>query len=71
MKSFRQFLWVCGTMIMLLAGIEFIKGHPIAEALPFAASWGFLSAAIFAGSRYYQSRRGVRCALCDDHSQRH
>jgi hypothetical protein len=69
MKSVTQFLWVCGTMIMFLAAIELLKGHSVAEALPFAASWGFLSAAIFAGSRYYQARKGVRCALCDDLSQ--
>jgi hypothetical protein len=66
MKSIVQFLWVCGTMIMLLAGIELIKGHTLAEALPFAIGWGLLSSAIFVGSRYYQARKGVGCAACGD-----
>lgn len=69
MRSIVQFLWVCGTMIMLLAGIELAKGTTLAEALPFAVGWGLLSSAIFVGSRYYRARRGIACAACADETK--
>lgn len=57
MRSIMQFLWMFGTMVMLLAGIEQVKAHALEQALPFAVGWALLSLAIVVKDTNYSSHR--------------
>jgi len=53
-------------VFVLLLVIELIKQQTIGSAVLFAATWSGVTTAVFIGSRLYQSRKGIDCALCDD-----
>jgi len=61
-RSLKVFLGVA----TLLFIVELIKQHSVQESIIFAVTWSFITTAIFIGSRLYQSRKGVECALCND-----
>ena len=61
-----QYLLAAGTMFLLLAAIDLIRGYPPAETLPATLGWSCAAAAIFVASRYRQALRGDNCALCKD-----
>ena len=54
------------TVTIILFIIELLKQHSVLDSLSFAVTWSFITTAIFIGSRIYQSRKGVECALCND-----
>jgi len=51
---------------VLLFIIRLLKDNSILESFTFAILWAFVSTVIFIGSRVYHSRKGVKCALCND-----
>lgn len=57
---------VFSAIAALLFVVELLKQHPVLESILFALAWSFVATGIFIGSRLYQSRKGVECALCDD-----
>jgi len=61
-RALKVFLGVA----VLLFIVELLKEHSVQESLIFALTWSFITTAIFIGSRLYQSRKGVECALCND-----
>ena len=54
------------SVLILLFLVEQLKGHSLQDSILFALLWAFLSTSVFIGSRIYQSRKGVVCALCND-----
>lgn len=64
-----QYLLAAGTMFLLLAGIDLIRGYPPAETLPATLGWSCAAAAIFIASRYRQALRAEHAALCKDDEQ--
>jgi len=50
----------------ILFVVELLKQHSIQESAIFALMWSTITTAVFIGSRIYQSRKGVECALCND-----
>ena len=62
----KRFLWVTGIVFMIWMGVELLKGGSLEDGLASAFGWALLSSAIFTGSRYYNARRGIACALCRD-----
>ena len=62
----KRFLWMTGMSTMLLLGVELLKGHALEDSLSFAFLWGLIASTLFTGSRYYNARKGVACALCKD-----
>ncbi|WP_235282251.1 hypothetical protein [Thalassotalea sp. ND16A] len=46
--------------------VELLKQHSVQQSLMFAVTWAFITTAIFVGSRLYQPRKGIECALCND-----
>jgi hypothetical protein len=54
-----------GALIILFI-VGQLKGHSLQDSILFALLWAFLSTSVFIGSRIYQSRKGVACALCND-----
>ena len=67
-KSFwvRRFLLVFGIAFTVIAAAQMVQGESLNYAVAQALLWAAVSASIFTGSRIYQSRKGVHCALCQD-----
>jgi len=63
-RSLKVFIGIS----VLLFIVELLKQHSIEESIIFAVTWSFLATMVFIGSRVYQSRKGVECALCNDTS---
>ena len=53
-------------MLVLLFIVQLLKQEPIEDSIIFAVIWSFLTTSVFIGSRVYQSRKGIECALCND-----
>jgi len=53
-------------VLILLFIVQLLKQHSIQDSILFAVTWSFLTTLVFIGSRIYQSRKGVECALCND-----
>ncbi|MDB5919367.1 MAG: hypothetical protein JWR40_3601 [Massilia sp.] len=62
----RRFLWVTGIVTMILIAAALLRGRSLDTALSESFTWALVAAAIFTGSRYYQARKGIACALCKD-----
>lgn len=62
----RRFLVVFAGAFVIIAGVAVLKGHAMDESVVQGLLWGAASAALFTGSRIWQSRRGVHCAICRD-----
>lgn len=62
----KRFLFVAVVAFAFLTAVELLKGHELVQALSFAFGWGVLASAVFTGTRIYRSRKGQRCAICDD-----
>jgi hypothetical protein len=43
-----------------------LKQHSFHDSILFAVTFSFLATLVFIGSRFYQSRKGMECALCND-----
>jgi hypothetical protein len=61
-RALKVFLGVAALLFI----VELLKQHSVQESLIFALTWSFITTAVFIGSRLYQSRKGVECALCND-----
>jgi hypothetical protein len=65
-----QFLLAAASMFALLVVVDLLRGTPLAGAWVESLTWAVTAAAIFAGSRYRQARKGAECALCSDNSKK-
>jgi preprotein translocase subunit SecG len=61
-----RLLVVCALVFAILLATEVIKGGTVQGGWASALFWASASAAVFTGSRYYQARKGLACALCRD-----
>jgi hypothetical protein len=59
-------LKVFSIVFVLLFIVQLFKQQSIEDSVLFAITWSFLATLVFIGSRLYQSRKGIECALCDD-----
>jgi hypothetical protein len=62
----RRFLTVLVLVGVIVALVQWLKGHSWQYASTQGAIWGSLSAAVFTVARIYQSRRKQHCAICKD-----
>lgn len=62
----RRFFLVFAAAFVVIAGAALMKGHALEDAVMQGLLWGAASAALFTGSRIWQSRRGIHCAICKD-----
>jgi multisubunit Na+/H+ antiporter MnhG subunit len=65
-----QFLLAAGTMFLLLAAVDLMRGDSLAATWPATLGWSAAAAAIFVGSRWHQASRGIGCAVCKDEQAR-
>ena len=62
----RRFLTVLALAGVIVALVQWAKGHSLQYASTQGAIWGSISAAVFTAARVYQSRRKQHCAICKD-----
>jgi hypothetical protein len=62
----KRYLWVAGIVFMILMAAALLRGRGVDTALTESFIWALVAAAVFTGSRYYQARKGIACALCKD-----
>jgi len=62
----RRFLTVLVGAAVIIAIVQFAKGHTWQYASIQGAIWGLVSAAVFTVARFFQSRRQQHCAICKD-----
>lgn len=62
----RRFVLVALTLFIIIGGVQYLKGHSAGYSIGQGILWALVSATIFTVSRFYQSRRGQHCALCND-----
>jgi hypothetical protein len=62
----RRFLWATAIVCMILIAAALLRGRSLDTAMPESFTWALVAGAIFTGSRYYQARKGIACALCKD-----
>lgn len=67
-KSFwiRRFFVVLCLAFGVIALGQLLQRQDLGEALTHAAIWAPLTASVFTGARFYQSRKGQRCDICRD-----
>ena len=61
-----RLLIVTALVFAILLAVEVLKGGTLQVGWPGALLWAGISASVFTGSRYYQARKGLACALCRD-----
>lgn len=65
-----QYLLATGTMFLLLAAVDLMRGDTLAATWPTTLGWSAAAAAIFVASRWRQASRGIACAVCKDEQVR-
>lgn len=65
-----QFLLAAGTMFLLLATVDLMRGDTLAATWPGTLAWSAAAAVIFVASRWRQASRGIACAVCKDEQAR-
>ena len=61
-----QFLLAAGTMFLLLAAVDLMRGDSLAATWAPTLAWSAAAAAIFVASRWRRANQDTRCALCPD-----
>ena len=61
-----QYLLAACSMFLLLETVDMLRGEAFGLAWRESAAWAVLASAIFIGSRYYQAKKGVACAICPE-----
>jgi hypothetical protein len=61
-----QYLLAAGTMFLLLAAVDLMRGDSLHATWGPTLAWSLASAAIFIGARWRQASRNAPCALCKD-----
>ncbi|OGT55861.1 MAG: hypothetical protein A3E01_14855 [Gammaproteobacteria bacterium RIFCSPHIGHO2_12_FULL_63_22] len=62
----RRFLLVAGIGFLVITGAQLLRGRSIGYAIAQGVFWSVVAATIFTVSRFFQSRRGQHCAICND-----
>ena len=62
----RRFFTVFAIAFAIIGVAQLLKGRGAGYSITQAAVWGFASALIFTVARYFKSRAGQKCAICND-----
>ncbi|MBC3767093.1 hypothetical protein [Neptunicella marina] len=65
-KWITQYSIAWPLLVVLLGGIQYLKGRSTEYSIEFGLIWASVSLAIFAYVRVKNFRRGTDCALCND-----
>jgi len=61
-----QYLLAAGTMFLLLAAVDLMRGDSLAATWHGTLGWSAAAAAIFVASRWRRASQGLACAVCKD-----
>lgn len=53
-------------IFVLLAGVQYLKGRSLEYSIEFGMLWSLVSLTIFAIRRFYNYRKNINCAVCND-----
>jgi hypothetical protein len=62
----RRYVLTLVLAFVVFAGAHLLRGRPFESSVVEALIWSVIFASIFVGTRMYQSRKGVHCAICND-----
>jgi len=65
-KWIVQYAIALPIIFSLLAGIQYLKGRSLEYSIEFGILWALVSVAIFAIRRFYNYRKNINCAVCND-----
>jgi hypothetical protein len=62
----RRFVVVFAGAFVVIAGVQFLKGHTLDYSVTEGLLWSVITATVFTAARIYQSRKQQHCAICRD-----
>lgn len=65
-----QYLLAAGTMFLLLAAVDLMRGDSLAGTWGPTLAWSAAAAAIFVASRWRSASQGASCAVCRDEKEK-
>ena len=70
-KWILQYAVALPIIFALLAGIQYLKGRTLEYAIEFGILWSLISVSLFAIRRFYNYRKNIYCAVCNDLPNEH
>mgnify|MGYP005824287095 CR=1 FL=1 len=65
-KWIVQYVIALPIIFVLLAGVQYLKGRDLEYAIEFGILWALVTVIIFAVRRFYNYRKNIHCAVCND-----
>lgn len=65
-KWLLQYLIAWPSLVLILGGVQYLKGRDLGYSTQFGLLWATLSLTVFAITRAYNFRKNVYCAVCND-----
>ena len=65
-KWIFQYSIALPVIFVLLASVQYLKGRSLEYSIKFGVLWALISVAIFAIRRFYNYRKNINCAVCND-----
>ena len=65
-KWVAQYAIALPIIFFLLTGVQYLKGRSLEYSVEFGISWALVSVTIFAIRRFFNYRKNINCAVCND-----
>ena len=65
-KWILQYCAALPVIFVVLASVQYIKGHTLSYAIEFGVIWSLVSLGVFAIRRAYNFRKNIACQICND-----
>ncbi|MCW8108721.1 SoxR reducing system RseC family protein [Alteromonas ponticola] len=65
-KWLLQYSFAFPLLFLILAGVQYLKGHTVIYSMEFGLLWTAISIIVFALRRAYFFRKKINCQLCND-----
>ena len=65
-KWIFQYAIALPIIFSLLTGVQYLKGRSLEYSIEFGILWALVSVTIFAIRRFYNYRKNINCAVCND-----
>ena len=65
-KWIVQYVIALPVIFALLASVQYLTGRGLEYSIEFGILWALISVSVFAIKRYYNYRKNINCAVCND-----
>ncbi|GEN44113.1 hypothetical protein RB215_07400 [Pseudoalteromonas sp. HL-AS2] len=65
-KWIVQYAIALPIVFSLLTSVQYLKGRSLEYSIEFGILWAWVSVTIFAIRRFYNYRKNINCAVCND-----